>query len=125
MGKREQRERRVTGRSELWGLEREQPPVQRDLTGLDVYHSDDRLVGTVDQVVRDSTSGQQYLVVTSSPLGGTTIYVPQSAIQLATGDYVALKNRMEEFSDRVWTLPPSGRTSPGAWWALRKFTPLP
>jgi hypothetical protein len=39
--------------------------------------------------------------------------VQQSTIQSATGDYVALKNRMEEFSDRVWTLPPSGETSPG------------
>ena len=96
------------------GLEREQPPIQRDLTGLDVYSADNERVGTVDQVVQDSTSGQQYLVVTSGPLGGTTIYVPQSAIQSATGDYVALKNRMEEFSDRDWTLPPSGGTSPGA-----------
>lgn len=96
------------------GLESEQSPVQRDLTGLDVYSADDQLVGNVDQVVRDSTTGQQYLVVTSGPLGGTTIYVPESAIQSATGDYVALKNRMVEFSDRNWTLPPSAGGTPGA-----------
>ncbi len=89
------------------GLEREESPIQRDLTGLDVYSADNQLVGTVDQVVRDMSSGQHYLIVTSGPLGGATIYVPQSAIQSATEDYVALSSRMEEFSDREWTLPPS------------------
>ncbi len=89
------------------GMEREESPVQRDLTGLDVYSADNQLVGTVDQVVRDTSSGQHYLIVTSGPLGGTTVYVPQSAIQSTTEDYVALNTRMEEFSDREWTLPPS------------------
>lgn len=89
------------------GFEQEESPVQRNLTGLDVYSADNQLVGTVDQVMRDTTSGQHYLIVTSGPLGGTTVYVPQSAIQSATDDYVALNARMEEFSDRDWTLPPS------------------
>lgn len=93
------------------GLEREESPIQRDLTGLDVYSADNQRIGTVDQIVRDTTSGQHYLIVTSGPLGGTTVYVPQSA----TEDYVALNARMEEFSDRDWTLPPStGGVPPGA-----------
>lgn len=89
------------------GLEREESPIQRDLTGLDVYSAGNQRIGTVDQVVRDTTTGKHYLIVTSGPLGGTTVYVPHSAIQSATEDYVALNARMEEFSDRDWTLLPS------------------
>lgn len=76
--------------------------------GLSVYGSDGQKIGTVDEVLTDTTTGRRYFLVKSGPLGlGTdTYYIPEKAVELVGSDRVVLNMTKTDAEAQGWTTPP-------------------
>ncbi len=91
-------------------VERIEPESERDhVKGLAVYGSNGEKIGTVDEVLTDTTSGRRYFLVKGGPLGlGTdTFYIPESAVELTGSDRVVLNMTKTDIEAQGWMNPPN------------------
>lgn len=91
-------------------VERIEPESGRDhVKGLGVYGSNGEKIGTVDEVLTDTTSGRRYFLVKGGLLGlGTeTFYIPESVVELVGSDRVVLNMTKTDVEAQGWMNPPS------------------
>ena len=86
------------------------PPLNYDynqLQNLDVYGANGQKIGSINQVLTDTTSRQHYLLVKGGPLGlGEDYYIPESAIDLVGQDRVVIDKTQDQLKASGWTKPP-------------------
>lgn len=78
------------------------------LKNLDVYGAQGQKIGSVDQVMTETTSRQHYLLVKGGPLGlGTEdYYIPESAIEMVGQDRIVIDKTEDQLKSSGWTKPP-------------------
>ncbi len=80
------------------------------LQNADVYGANGEKIGSVDQVLTETTSGKHYLLVRTSPLGiGDEYYVPESDIDMLGQDRIVVNTTKDELQARGATRPPEER----------------
>lgn len=90
-------------------VERVNPESGHDqVKGLGVYGSNGEKIGTVDEILTDTTSGRRYFLVKSGPLGlGTeSFYIPESVVELVGSDRVVLNMTKTDVEAQGWMNPP-------------------
>ncbi len=78
------------------------------LRNLDVYGARGDKIGSVDQVLTDTTSNKHYLLVKAGPLGISTedYYIPETAIDMVGQDRVVIDKTEDQLKSSGWTKPP-------------------
>ncbi|HEU4793164.1 MAG TPA: PRC-barrel domain-containing protein [Nitrolancea sp.] len=78
------------------------------LQNLDVYGAQGQKIGSVNQILTETTSNRHYLLVKAGPLGlGTEdYYIPETAIDMVGQDRVVIDKTEDQLKSSGWTKPP-------------------
>lgn len=76
------------------------------LQNLDVYGAKGNKIGSVSQVMTDTTTKQHYLLVKAGLLGNQDYYIPESAIDMVGQDRVVIDKTEDQLKSSGWTKPP-------------------